>query len=164
MAAQLQQTISVGKRGTKVAWLVKLGIILGIVILVAWVMLASSPQPSTATAPVMVASNPSWGIDLPAGAIYAQLPAGLRDYIRSNLPGLVPASDGHPGFGIDTPASAYGATLPAGLTDYMRDRSRVRTRGYEAAAVPVSHPGFGIDMPTGVALNQLPQGYREYIR
>lgn len=166
MAAHTQHAGTAVQRGTSARWLVKLGLALGLGIIVMVTLLlrngglGNDVYQASALPPPPV----GLGIDMPAGAIYAQLPTGLRDYIRVHLPSFVPSSVSQVHFGIETPAASAGETLPAGLTDYLHKKHGIRTLSYAAAALVSINPPWGIDAPAGVELIWLPHGYREYIR
>ena len=83
----------------------------------------------TAAVTTRTTSNPLLGIDLPVGATLDRLPAGLRDYIRTTWPGLLPETPAtNPVPGIDLPTGATRSHLPPGVTDYLHDPTVRRTR------------------------------------
>jgi hypothetical protein len=103
-----------------------------------------------------------YGIDLPTGAHYEQLPQGLRDYIRSALPLLALAPASNPALGIDMPQGADAAALPASLSDELHDRRGVGM--HPANSTAAASTVLGIDLPAGAVRSQLPAGLTDYLR
>ena len=160
MATQMQQTITNVRRarlGNWIAGVASAALVAG-AIAVAATGLGS--QQASRTHSYGVSTNVAYGIDVPTGASFAQLPQGVRDYIRVELPAFAPAEAINPRFGIDRPSGADVAELPVGLTDYLHDRSGVGSNPPSAAPSSV----LGIDTPSGADVAELPNGLTDYLR
>lgn len=168
MATRMQQQMVVVRRfGRRTAvWLVGvLSTIILVVALIGWVNGSRNPAPDASRA--TASTNPVLGIDLPSGATRGDLPAGVRDYLRTNWGWLVPQPEvrTNPALGIDLPSGAQATDLPTGLSDYLRDRSAVVAPGVLTAPQPITiNPALGIDAPSGANLAELPAGLTDYIR
>jgi hypothetical protein len=124
--------------------------------------LGGAPSHSAHQAPSQPGMTVRYGIDLPVGATFEQLPQGLRDYIRSALPSLAPAPASNLALGIDTPQGADAAALPAGLSDELHDRRGVGM--HPANSTAAASTVLGIDLPAGADRTALPAGIRDYLR
>jgi hypothetical protein len=148
MATQMQQTRTAGR---VIVRSIAAGIIgMAGVVGIGAALFSSHPQTPTAASRVIVATNPVLGVDAPAGADLANLPAGYTDYIH-NVPSVIATN---PVLGVDAPAGVDLNTLPSGYRDYVRP----------AVVTSGTNPVLGVDAPAGVDLNTLPSGYRDYVR